>query len=148
MLFHILCAKNWNQSRRVQEKELFQFFWSSHSGSVETNLISIHEDTRSIPGLTQSVMDRCCRELRCGSQTRLDLALLWLCCRPEVTTLIQPLPWEPPYALSLALKRQKTFPAFESKKLVITDGLPNYWTLICLIFCRGSRLRFTEIGSN
>jgi len=27
--------------------------WSSHSGSAETNLTSIHEDTASIPGLAQ-----------------------------------------------------------------------------------------------
>ena len=31
--------------------------WSSYRGSVETNLTSIHEDTDSIPGLTQCVKD-------------------------------------------------------------------------------------------
>ena len=30
-----------------------QYCWSSHRGSVETNLASIHEDTGSIPGLAQ-----------------------------------------------------------------------------------------------
>ena len=40
---------------------------------------------------------------RCG----LDLALLWLCRRPAVTPSIRPLAWEPPYALGMALKRQK-----------------------------------------
>ena len=30
---------------------------SSHHGSVETNLASIHEDTGSIPGLTKWVKD-------------------------------------------------------------------------------------------
>jgi len=32
-------------------------FRSSHHGSVETNLSSIHEDTGSIPGLAQWVKD-------------------------------------------------------------------------------------------
>ena len=40
----------------------------------------------------------------CGS----DLALLWLWHRPGATALIGPLAWEPPYAMSAALKRQKT----------------------------------------
>ena len=38
---------------------------------------------------------------RCG----LDLALLWLWCRPAATALILPLAWEPPYATSV--KRPK-----------------------------------------
>ena len=38
---------------------------------------------------------------RCGS----DLVLLWLW--PAATGPIQPLAWEPPYALGMALKRQK-----------------------------------------
>ena len=37
-----------------------------------------------------------------------DLALLWLWRRLAATVLIRPLPWEPPYAISAALKRQKT----------------------------------------
>ena len=38
---------------------------------------------------------------RCGS----DLALLWH--RPAATAPIQPLPWELPHAVDVALKRQK-----------------------------------------
>ena len=41
---------------------------------------------------------------RCGS----DLVLLWLWHRPAATALIGPLAWEPPYAMDVALKRQKT----------------------------------------
>ena len=41
---------------------------------------------------------------RCGS----DLVLLWLWRRPSATAPIGPLAWEPPYAVGVALKRQKT----------------------------------------
>ena len=37
-----------------------------------------------------------------------DPALLWLWCRLAAVALIQHLAWEPPYAVSAALKRQKT----------------------------------------
>ena len=40
---------------------------------------------------------------RCG----LDPKLLWLWCRPVAAALIQPLAWEPPYAMAVALKRPK-----------------------------------------
>ena len=40
---------------------------------------------------------------RCGS----DLVWLWLCHRQVATALIWPLAWEPSYATSAALKRQK-----------------------------------------
>ena len=40
---------------------------------------------------------------RCGS----DLMLLWLWCRPATVAPIQPVAWEPPYAMGVALKRQK-----------------------------------------
>ena len=36
-----------------------------------------------------------------------DLALLWLWHRPAATVPIRPPAWEPPYAISAALKRQK-----------------------------------------
>ena len=36
---------------------------------------------------------------------QLDLALLWLWCRPAATALIlEPLAWEPSYAVGVALK--------------------------------------------
>ena len=39
---------------------------------------------------------------RCGS----DPALLWLWCRPAAVAPIQPIAWEPPYAIGAALKKQ------------------------------------------
>ena len=36
-----------------------------------------------------------------------DLVLLWLWCRLAATAVIRPLPWEPPYAMGVALKGQK-----------------------------------------
>ena len=42
-----------------------------------------------------------------GQRRGLDLALLWLWCRPAAIALIRPLAREPPYATGAALKRQK-----------------------------------------
>ena len=41
----------------AQQFYMKQHFWSSHRGSVVTNLTSIHEDVGSLPGLTQWVKD-------------------------------------------------------------------------------------------
>ena len=42
-----------------------------------------------------------------GHRRDLDPALLWLWSMPAATAPIQLLPWEPPYAAGVALKRQK-----------------------------------------
>ena len=42
-----------------------------------------------------------------GHRYSLDPVLLWLWQRPAVPPPIQPLAWEPPYAVGAALKRQK-----------------------------------------
>ena len=44
-----------------------------------------------------------------GRRGSWDLALLWLWRRLAAVALIRPLAWEPPYAVGLALKRQKKF---------------------------------------
>ena len=41
-----------------------------------------------------------------GHRPGLDLALLWLWCRPAAAALIQPLAWKLPCAVGAALKRQ------------------------------------------
>ena len=41
-----------------------------------------------------------------GHRLGLDLALLWLWCRPAAASPIRPLAWEPPYAAGTALIRQ------------------------------------------
>ena len=42
-----------------------------------------------------------------GGRHSSDPMLQWLWCRPEATAQIQPLAWEPPYALSVALENTK-----------------------------------------
>ena len=54
-------------------------------------------------GKGSSIATRCGVGCRCG----LDPELLGLWCRSAATALIRPLAWEPPYAISMALKRQK-----------------------------------------
>ena len=55
-----------------------------------TNLTSNHEDAGLIPGL--------------GLLSGLRIPR---CCRPAATALIRSLAWEPPYAMGVALKKQK-----------------------------------------
>ena len=48
-----------------------------------------------------------CPELWSGSQTWFDPALLWLWYRPAAIAPIQPLAWEPPHAVDVALEKTK-----------------------------------------
>ena len=71
--------------------QLKRFFRSSHRGSAETCLTSIHEDAGSILALLRAKA----------------LALLWLGRRPAAIAPLWPLVWEPPHAVGAALKRPK-----------------------------------------
>ena len=58
-----------------------------------------------IPGLAQWVKDPALPWYvgpTCGS----DPTLLWLRCRPEASAPVQPLAWEPPFAVGVALNKQ------------------------------------------
>ena len=71
-------------------------------------MTSIHEDSDSIPGLTQwvigsSVAASCSIGHKYGS----DLALLSLWYKLAAAAHIQPLAWEISYAADVALKRKK-----------------------------------------
>ena len=81
------------------------------------NLTCIHEDVGLIPGLTQWVRESSIA-MSCGIGHRhssLDLALLWLWCRPAAAVPIPLLAWELPYATGAALrKKRKPKPFFLS----------------------------------
>ena len=42
-----------------------------------------------------------------GCKYGLDLALLWLWCRPAAAALTRPIAWEPPYVMGEALKDKR-----------------------------------------
>ena len=54
-----------------------------------------------------------------GRRLGLDLELLWLWRKPAATAPIKPLAWEPPYATSVALKREKAESQKKKKGLLI-----------------------------
>ena len=58
-----------------------------------------------------------------GHRQALDLMLLWH--RPAATAPIQPLTWEPPYAVGVALERPK------NKNKKTKPKPPTKWSFLC-----------------
>ena len=76
-----------------------------------------------------------------GQRHGLDPVLLWLWCRLAAAALIQPLAWEPPYAMGAALKKIKLIKKRKRKRknernkeaLVRTGALyPNLGSVVCM----------------
>ena len=80
--WHILGTSSCFGCSGRKKKEL----GSSHCGSAERNLTSIHDDVGPIPGPAHWVKDP---------------VLLWLWDRPGAAAPIRPLAWEPPSAAGL-----------------------------------------------
>lgn len=72
-----------------------------------------------------------------------DLALPWLWCRLAATAPIRLLAWEPPYATSAALKRQKKKKGHRLKKNCGNDGRVKDQGSLEAIFVGLSLLRVT-----
>ena len=56
-----------------------------------------------------------------------DPAMLWLLCRPVVVAPIQPLAWEPPYAMGVALEMAKR----QKKKKMLKPGSEGSCVSMC-----------------
>ena len=74
--------------KKISITILLKGIWGEHFKIVgvsimaqQVNMMSMHEDVSSIPGLTQWIKDR---------------VLLWLWHRPAAVGPIRPLAWEPP----------------------------------------------------
>ena len=69
---------------------------------------SVHEDEGLIPGLIWWIKDPALLQaMAVGQRCGLDLALLWLRCRPASAAPTGALAWELAYTTGMALKRGK-----------------------------------------
>ena len=73
----------------------------------QTWLVSMRTQVQSLDSLSGLRIQRCTLSCGAGCRCGLDLALLWLWCRPVIAAPIRPLTWEPQYAAGVALKSQK-----------------------------------------
>ena len=89
--------------------------------------VSMRMLVRSLALLSELGIWRC-HELWCRLHTWLVPTLLCLWCRLAATALIQPLAWELPYAMDVALKGKKKFTQFES---IIVKNKFSLITTIC-----------------
>ena len=62
-----------------------------------------------------------------GHRCNMDLALLWLWCRPATAALIQPLAREFPYAVGRALKKKKKGIWMKQNKTKTTKKPQRIW---------------------
>ena len=84
-------------------------------------------------GQGSGVVVSCGAGRRCG----LDLALLWLWCRPVAIAPIRPLAGELPHAVGAALKRQKA----KKKKKRTYIGFGLQWVISRRVDGRGAQSR-------
>ena len=70
-----------------------------------------------------------------GHRRGSDPMLQWLWCRPAATAPIQPLAWETPYAMGVALKRQKTKKKKKKRLTIIHSCIKP---LLCVCYVLGS----------
>ena len=81
-------VKKCSTSLTIREMQIKTTSRSSHCGSVVNELGSMRMQVPSLASLS-------------------DPVLLWLWCRPAAVARFGPLAWEPPYATSADLKKQK-----------------------------------------
>ena len=84
---------------------------------------------------------------RCSSNP----TLLWLCCRPAAVALIQPLAWELPYAMDVALKRKLKisrkrhfFGTRQIRLWILGRPITSYVTLPGKVICPKSQFPHPE----